>query len=436
MRALSGLDRRSGSERAHFEGSGRGPGSLMTNGADARDHPGTRSPDVLWLRPPGMRAVPLRFWTDGSFLYFVATTSSRRWSNVTLRFGGCEIVGENGTARPCSAAMVMDPAEAGRVRTGIQDKYGGEAWIRHFHLTDRIIRLDPHTPPVALSAHERSRREFDAIAPYYTQTVTANPLQRYLKERTATRLVAELSGVDPLLEIGPGTGFETLPLLAAGHRIVAVDISAGMLAELEDRARSAGVAERLVTRVAPLSDLGRAVDDFGPAAFGGACSTFGAFNLENDFSECGEALGRAIRPGGRLIFTSLIHPGAAPLTWELFLGHVREASARLHREVPPDGTRYSLDVHLRNPGFWDQALAPAFERCDVRPVSVLTPPFDSPRLIRVLSSKGRRTARALDAVLSSHGLLSPFAEWVLLTYRRRWEVGATTPGLLRASASS
>lgn len=393
------------------------------------------SRDVVWLSPRGRRPVPLRYFAEGPFIYVISSDPASRWPAATLREGGCEVARVGGATESCAAVPVVDPAEAERARDGIQRKYGIEAWMRHYRPDDPIIRLDPRRVAHAKSPHERIRAEFDAIAPVYTRTVEESQFQRYLKGRTANRLVTALAGVDPLLEIGPGTGFETIPLLAAGHRIVAVDISEGMLRELASRARSLGVADRLVTRVAPLSDLGRGLRGMGSATFAAAYSTFGAFNLEPDVTDCAEVLGRLIRPGGRLIFTSLTHPGAAPFAWELILGHSREALARMNPKIPGGMARYPLDVHLRNPSFWDRALASAFERCDTRPVSILAPPFESPRLHRLLSVKGRRTARALDAALSCHRIFSPIAEWVLLTYRRRAEEGATTVSPSRASAS-
>ena len=55
-----------------------------------------------------------------------------------------------------------------------------------------------------------------------------------------------------VLEVGPGMGFFTLPMARmVGERgkVVAVDVQETMLRSLEKRARSAGIADRIVTRV-------------------------------------------------------------------------------------------------------------------------------------------------------------------------------------------
>lgn len=429
---IATLSRRYELLRARYEGTGAdrptdGLPGLAANGEPAVPDGLSTDRDLVWLRPRGESPVPLRYWTDGPFIYLIAAGTDRRWRVAVLRQGGCAVQGPDGVVRDCAAAAATDPAEATRAREGVRRKYGDEVWRRHFRPTDRVIRLDPGRPARPPSAHELIRWEFDAVAPTYAHGVESSPLNRYLKLRTASWLVAALDGVDPLLEIGPGTGFETLPLLAAGHHVLAVDISEPMLVELRERARAAGVADHLHTRVAALSELGPALEEVPVGAFGGVYSTFGAFNLEENVAACAVALGRVIRPGGSLIFTSLNYPGAAPAAWEMLLGHPREAMARLSRTMKGSPARNSLDLYLRNPGFWDRTLAPSFERRHVRPVSVLTPPFDAPTLVRALGPRGRRTARSLDATLSRSALLSPLAEWVLLTYQRRSEKDATAP---------
>ncbi len=394
--------------------------------------------DVVQIRPLGESPIELRYWLDGPLLYLVAARSDRRWRVTVLRAGGCAVVGPDGVDKLCAAEAVTDPLEAARAREGIRRKYGDEVWDRYFRPTDWVVRLDPTRPPRPPSAHERLRWEFDAIAPHYTSAVESSTLNRYLKNRTTSRLLSAFRSIDPLVEVGPGTGFETLPLLAAGHHILAVDISEPMLVHLRERAKAAGLADRLVTRCAPMSELDSALEEFAPGAFGGAYSTFGAFNLEPNVGACAAALGRAIRPGGLLVFTSLNRPGLAVAAWELLLGHPGEARARLQPTMAGNSARNSLDLHLRNPSFWDRALAPAFDRLEVRPVSVLAPPFESPRLVRFLGASGRQRAGEVDGALSRFPLLAPLAEWAFLTYRRRsrdGEAASGSPGPDRLRAS-
>src|SRR5256886_9686130 len=51
-----------------------------------------------------------------------------------------------------------------------------------------------------------------------------------------------------VLELGCGTGLETIPLAEAGVNIVAVDISSRMLAELDRKIHATSLGNRITTR--------------------------------------------------------------------------------------------------------------------------------------------------------------------------------------------
>jgi len=379
--------------------------------------------EVLSLRIAGRPPVALRYVRRGRSLFVAATGGERGWASTVASAGGA-VVEVEGARGPCSVSPVDDPDEQASVRRALQAKYDATLGGRYFDGPLRILRLETgarSTPPGDL---ERLRGEFDSVAPTYEQRVDASQRQRYLKAQTIDWLVRELAAEDPLLEIGPGAGVETLPLLAAGHTVVALDISPVMLGELRARAKERGWGARLSTVTAPLRDLDRALTPYADATFGAAYSTFGAFNLERELGSVGPALERVLRPGGRLLFTSLSRPGVVPVAWEIAAGHVRRAAARFGRTMPEGGLRYALDVYPRNPAFWDRTLGPGFERTETRPASVLAPPFDSDRLGDFLGPNGVHRAARVDAVLRRHGWLSPFAEWTCLEYRR---TGAGTP---------
>ncbi|MFT4034369.1 MAG: methyltransferase domain-containing protein [Patulibacter sp.] len=51
----------------------------------------------------------------------------------------------------------------------------------------------------------------------------------------------------PVVDLGAGTGRVTVPLAAAGHDVIAVDLDADLLDELDRRARDGGVAVRTIS---------------------------------------------------------------------------------------------------------------------------------------------------------------------------------------------
>ncbi len=101
------------------------------------------------------------------------------------------------------------------------------------------------------------------------------------------------------MELGVGTGRIAIPTALAGAHVIGVDSSAGMLAVCAERAREAGVAERLDLR---LGDLRRPpVDERVPLV---TCPFRSYLHLRDD-DERLEALRAArelLRPGGRLVF--------------------------------------------------------------------------------------------------------------------------------------
>ncbi len=79
---------------------------------------------------------------------------------------------------------------------------------------------------------------YDAIAPYYDRTLAGFEADLPLYEAFARRLDA------PVLELGAGTGRVAIALAQAGHEVVGLDRSAGML-----RLARAALARRHVERV-------------------------------------------------------------------------------------------------------------------------------------------------------------------------------------------
>ena len=102
-----------------------------------------------------------------------------------------------------------------------------------------------------------------------------------------------------VVELAVGTGRIAVPTALAGAQVIGIDSSPGMLAVCAERAREAGVAERLDLR---LGDLRRPpVDERVPLV---TCPFRSYLHLRDD-EERVEALRAArelLRPGGRLVF--------------------------------------------------------------------------------------------------------------------------------------
>lgn len=94
-----------------------------------------------------------------------------------------------------------------------------------------------------------TRTFFDANADDYYRRNYENPTTRHAFNLSLRRAVClELFGsVDgPILDLGCGPGAMTFPLLEAGNRVISVDVSSEMLAQVNRRAKERGLIARTV----------------------------------------------------------------------------------------------------------------------------------------------------------------------------------------------
>ncbi len=371
--------------------------------------------------------VRLLYVEEGPTVYVRPTRDAGAWFSGAMREGQVELAWPDGARGRRLVRLVEPGPRTAFVRALFEEKYGTQTCLRYFDGSDSALALiapEDGWIPSGRTDVERIRGEFDAAADFYDARVSAHPIDVYLKDRVSAFAEAAFEDRDPLLEIGPGTGYHTRRLLAAGHRVVAVDLSGGMLRRLRSSAEGAAWASRLELREGPVVELARVLSDLPDGYFAGMFSAFGALDLEPEVRAIASALARLIRPAGRLAFTSLNRPGWTPLLWELARGRPRAAAARTLRTIPPGRIEYPLALYPRQPSDWDGVLSPAFAREDVRGISTLSPPFDPRRLLRSIGSRGSRRLRRWDQWISDRPVSWPASEWLFLTYRR---VGSPVP---------
>ena len=358
----------------------------------------------------------------------IPASNDAAWFTTAYRTGEAQVRWEDGRVLRCAAQVVYSPAELARIRSLFQAKYGEAVYRAYFDTVRRALLLDPHQAPRAPLPDELLRTEFESVALGYDAAVASHPIEQYLKERTASLLVRALRGFDPLLEIGPGTGYHTLPLLLQGHRVLAIDLSEAMIDRLRVRATEAMVNDRLEVRTGRLRDLERLTEDLPNGTVRGAYSAFGPFNLEPELEPAIRAFARLLPPGGRLEFTALNRPGLIPMMWEIVAGRPGAALYRLGEVIPPGRGRFPLELHVPALAGWDRLLRPSFRRVGIEPVSAVAPPFDSHRLATFLGHEGLRRARKFDERISRLPAAWVTGEWVLLAYERTGAPAARAPG--------
>jgi SAM-dependent methyltransferase len=134
---------------------------------------------------------------------------------------------------------------------------------------------------------------YDAIAELY------DPWSRSVVEDVAFYVEEAKRTTAPIVELGVGTGRIAVPIAAEGIPVIGVDSSPGMLEVCAERARLAGVTDRLDLR---LGDL-REPPIEGPVELV-ICPFRSFLHLEDDGQRRSalDAILRLLAPGGRLAF--------------------------------------------------------------------------------------------------------------------------------------
>jgi SAM-dependent methyltransferase len=242
-----------------------------------------------------------------------------------------------------------------------------------------------------------------------------------MRARSLETLRAAFPPGSLLLEIGCGTGDEAIALAQEERRIVAIDPSAGMLAEARRKIAERGLEARIETRQLAADDLSPLRAERGPAVFDGAYASFGPFNCLPDPAAVARQLHELLRPGSRLVCSGMNRFCLWETLWYLLHADPDRALRRWRRavqqlEVVPGAGR-AAPVRYFTPRSLASVLRPWFavERAEALPL-LLPPPFLDP-----LYRRHRRLFGLLvraDRALAGLPLLRAGGDHVLVVARR------------------
>ena len=227
-----------------------------------------------------------------------------------------------------------------------------------------------------------SAAAFDAVATRYDAITAAdaNPVIAAQRVRVHAAFARHFAPGSRLLEIGCGTGEDTLALTARGHDIVACDPAPAMLTEAARKLAAAGRAHmaRFVRGgasdlAAAWPSLAAAVDGVS-AAIDGVFSNFAPLNCELSLAPLRALLDQALAPGGR--FVAVVLPRWSPLEIAFFLAarQPRVALRRFGRAPVADVEGLTFPIRYYGPADFDRALGPGYRRIETRSLGLLLPP--------------------------------------------------------------
>lgn len=259
---------------------------------------------------------------------------------------------------------------------------------------------------------------FEALAPRYDALFSpaANPLVALMRARVHDVLARHFSPGTTLLELGCGTGEDTLALAQRGHRLVSADPAPAMLSRAEAKLQAAGHAGAVRFVNAGAGALADRWPSLG-LTVGGAFSNFAPLNCEPSLEPVRRLLQQALPVGGR--FVGVVLPRLCPLEVALFLARGQPRTAlrrfRRHPEADVDGVRFPMRYY--GPRDFDAALGAGFRRIETRSLGLALPPLSfgpglarAPRLMAALA--------AVEDRLAGLPGLSHMGDHVVVVYER------------------
>lgn len=285
----------------------------------------------------------------------------------------------SGIAQPRRITDVNDPVLALFTRKYgkqvVNERYRGQRLYVELQLTS------VETGDLDQIIYDDLEVAFDGVAKNYDQHILGNPINTWLRNVSVSMLKHLFKPGDVVLEVGCGTGTETLSLARNGITVLACDISGRMLEVLERKAQREGVSDRIITLHCREDELVRKVNALGFNQIDGAYSTYGAINTEPRLEDLFRGLHVLLKEHGILVLGVWNKYSLYEVLGYLLRGKPSLASARLRNPVPIGRSRFCVASNAYSVASLDKHLGRFFKLRSILGVVILLPPSN---LIRYL----------------------------------------------------
>lgn len=214
---------------------------------------------------------------------------------------------------------------------------------------------------------------WDETSASYDEVFTNTVIGRAERDAVWRELDRVFQAGQRILELNCGTGVDALRLAEHGVRVLACDLSPGMIEAARRRLESSAVAHLVDFRVLRTEEIGALA---GEGPLDGAFSNFAGLNCVPDLAGVARTLGCLMRPSARMLFCML---GRYP-PWDMARyvahGELRKATERLRSggtlRAFADGSAHR--VHYPSPGVIARTFAPEFRLRKLTGVGLSLPP--------------------------------------------------------------
>ncbi len=299
-------------------------------------------------------------------------------------------------------------------------KYGKETverWYKGQHLfVEIIIKNELGTVDYEEIIYGDLEAAFDSVAADYDHHIFDNPVNTWLRNISIGTMMELFKPGETLLEVGCGTGTETLSLARRGLTIIATDISEKMLQVLSRKAQKAGLSERIVPIHCKPTELRKKISELGYEEIDVAYSTYGAINTEPNLPSMVRNLHAVLKPNSTLLLGVWNKFCLYEMVGYLLRLNPSLAFARLRNPVPVGKSRFCVPSNAFSVGDLNKLLKNQFVLQRVLGVVITLPPSNLTRYL----PRGRslQVAKKIDLDLGAGYPLNRLGDHFLGVYRK------------------
>lgn len=213
---------------------------------------------------------------------------------------------------------------------------------------------------------------FDAFANDYDNNFTHSLLGQLLRPRVWEKLATHFSAGQHVLELTCGTGEDAVWLAKQGVSVTATDGSSKMLAVTQNKAKQAGLAEKVSCAQVSLQDITSNYPF--ETTFDGVYSNFGGLNTIPNWQALAKGLANIIKPGGKAILVPMGPFCPWEIGWYLLHAQPKTAFRRFRDKAPAKIGGHTIPIWYPSAKKLQTDFKPYFTHLSTESLELWLPP--------------------------------------------------------------